>query len=137
MNLLLPISAATAMVLTLFYVKLAFGVIKKRQRHQVALGAGQHADLEAAIRAHGNFAEYVPLALLLLVIAEANHSPWWLVGAAALALIIGRVIHASAITDSDIKRRVQGMKLTFGALALGVAANAAPLVMALLGTPKV
>jgi uncharacterized membrane protein YecN with MAPEG domain len=136
MNLLLPISAATAMVMALFYVKLAFGVIKKRQLHRVALGAGQHADLEAAIRAHGNFAEYVPLALLLLVVAEVNHSPWWLVGAAALSLVTGRIIHASAITDSDLKRRVLGMKLTFGSLALGIVANAAPFIMALINTPK-
>jgi uncharacterized membrane protein YecN with MAPEG domain len=136
MNLLLPISAATAMVMALFFVKLAFGVIKKRQLHRVALGAGQHADLEAAIRAHGNFAEYVPLALLLLVVAEVNHSPWWLVGAAGAVPRHGQDHPRLAITDSDLKRRVLGMKLTFGSLALGIVANSAPFIMALINTPK-
>jgi len=74
MNLPAPVSATTAIILAVLFVKLAFAVIKKRQVHKVVLGTGQHPDLEAAIRAHGNFAEYVPLSLLLIVFAEINHS---------------------------------------------------------------
>jgi len=103
MSLLAPVSATRAIVLAVLFVKLAFAVIKKRQLHKVVLGSGQHADLEAAIRAHGNFAEYVPLALLLIVFAEINRSPSWLV----------------AIAGSDLKNRVLGMQLTFASLALG------------------
>jgi uncharacterized membrane protein YecN with MAPEG domain len=136
MSLLAPVSATTAIVLAVLFVKLAFAVIKKRQLHKVVLGSGQHADLEAAIRAHGNFAEYVPLALLLIVFAEINRSPWWLVAIAALALVAGRYIHAMAMTGSDLKKRVLGMQLTFASLALGVVANVVPMVLALINMPK-
>jgi len=132
MSLFVPVSATTAIVLVGLFVKLAFGVIKKRRAHKVALGTGQHPDLEAAIRAHGNFAEYVPLALLLIVFAEINRSPWWLVAIAAAVLVAGRYVHAIAITGNDLKKRVIGMQLTFASLALGVIANAVPLAIAVM-----
>jgi len=130
MSLLAPVSSVTAIVLAVLFIKLAFGVIKKRRLHKVALGTGQHPDLEAAIRAHGNFAEYVPLSLLLMGFAEINGSPWWLVAMAAVALVAGRTIHATAIPASDLKKRVLGMQLSFASLALGIVANATPLVIA-------
>lgn len=136
MALLVPIASTTALVLAVLYIRLAFAVIKKRRQHKVALGTGQQPDLEAAIRAHGNFAEYVPLALVLLACAELNHAPWWLLLSSALALVIGRTIHASAISGSDLKKRVQGMKLTFASLALGVTANVVPLALGLLNLTR-
>jgi len=132
MGLIAPVCAATAIVLAMLFIKLAFAVIKKRQQHKVALGSGSHPDLEAAIRAHGNFAEYVPLSMLLLLCAELNRSPWWLLASAALALVAGRYIHALAISDGDIRRRVLGMKLTFASLAMGIVANLWPMISGLL-----
>ena len=132
MTLVAPISAGTAMILAVLFIKLAFAVIKKRQQHKVALGTGQHPDLEAAMRAHGNFAEYVPLSLFLLLCAEVNGAYVWMLASAATALVVGRYIHAMAITDSDLKKRVLGMQLTFVSLALGVGANLTALVLALL-----
>ena len=135
MNLLAPVSATTAIILAVLFVKLAFAVIKKRQVHKVVLGTGQHPDLEAAVRAHGNFAEYVQLSLLLLVFAEMNRSPSWLVATSALALVAGRYIHAMAITGGDLNKRVLGMQLTFASLALGVLANVVPLAIAIMSAP--
>ena len=128
MIILVPFSAATATLLTVLFIKLAFAVINRRQQHKVALGSGNHADLESAIRAHGNFSEYVPLSLALLLCAELNRSYWWLLACTSVLLIAGRYIHALAIAHSDLKKRVLGMKLTFAALAMGVIANIAPLV---------
>ena len=137
MTLFVPITACTAILLALLFIRLAFAVIKKRRQHKVALGTGQYPDLEAAIRAHGNFAEYVPLALALLACAELNHAPWWLLVITALALVVGRYVHALAIPGRDLKKRVLGMQLTFASLALGVTANVVPLVLALANTSKV
>ena len=136
MNLLAPVSATAAIILAVLFVRLAFAVIKKRQLHKVLLGTGLHLDLEAAIRAHGNFAEYVPLSLLLIVFAELNRSPSWLVAMAAVALVAGRYIHPMAITGSDLTKRVLGMQLTFASLALGVIANVVPLVAAIMSAPR-
>lgn len=136
MPLLAPVSSATAIILAILFVKLAFDVIRKRHFHKVALGAGQHPDLEAAIRAHGNFAEYVPLSLLLIVCAEINRAPWWLAAIAAVALIAGRTIHAMAIAGNNLKKRVLGMQLTFASLALGAVANGVPLAIGLISMTK-
>ena len=50
----------------LVFVVLSARVIRGRNRRGVNLGHGGHADLETAMRVRGNFAEYVPLALLLI-----------------------------------------------------------------------
>jgi hypothetical protein len=123
MATLAPVTAITASLLVPIYIALAFGVIKKRHQHRVAVGSGNNPDLETAIRAHGNFGEYVPFTLLLLLIAEINGSPAWLLAVVAIMLIGGRLVHARAIPAGDLKKRVLGMKLTFGALAIGAVAN--------------
>lgn len=125
-TLTLPTTPATtlaAVALAALYLRLAFGVIRLRRRHQIRLGTGGHADLEAAVRAHANFAEYVPLALVLLLLAEVNHAAWPLTAIAAALLVYGRVTHAAALQRDDIPRRVTGMKATFGAIALAATAS--------------
>jgi len=118
----IPITAVTASVLALFFQRLSWGVITLRRRHRVSLGSGGHDDLERAIRAQGNFAEYVPLCLVLLGCLEANGAPWWLVAAPGAALVAGRVFHAKGIHEPPPKfsNRIRGMKLTFATL-LGLA----------------
>ena len=129
MKLAAPITALTAIVLVPIFIRLALNVIKKRHVHRVAVGSGEHADLETAIRTHGNFSEYVPFALLLMLCAELNGSPAWLVALVAIMLVVGRLIHASAIPAGNLPNRVRSMKLTFASLALGALANMVPLVM--------
>ena len=128
MKIIAPVTSITLVLLVPLFVRLAFNVIKKRKAHQVALGSGQHADLEAAIRAHGNFSEYVPLVVLLMLVAEINGAPWWLVSVSAALIVVGRFIHAAAIPAGSISKRVQGMKLTFAALVMGCVANLAALI---------
>jgi uncharacterized membrane protein YecN with MAPEG domain len=132
MKLLAPVTALTAIILVPLLLRLAFGVIRKRREHRIAVGTGNQADLEAAIRAHGNFIEYVPFVLLLLLCAEVNGAPLWLTVPAGTALVAGRLIHAGAIPAGDIAKRVRGMKLTFASIALGAVANIAPFVALLI-----
>lgn len=132
MKLFAPITAITLVVLVPMYIRLAFGVIRKRRQHRIAVGSGNNADLEAAIRAHGNFSEYVPFALILILAAEINGTPIWLSALVAALLVSGRLIHAAAIPAGDLAKRVQAMKLTFASLVLGAIANIVPLVTSLL-----
>ena len=118
-----PIAALTASALSVLYIRLAFGVIALRRKHGVRLGTGQQDELEAAVRAHANFAEYVPLTLLMIAIAEINHGAWPITLLAAALLVFGRLNHASALARDDIPLRVRGMKATFAAIATAVVAN--------------
>jgi len=70
---MLKITAIYAAILTFVYVKLTLNVINLRRQNEVSLGDGGRDDLQQAIRSHGNFAEYVPLGLILLGCLEVNH----------------------------------------------------------------
>ena len=115
---MLIITSIIASVLAINFVQLSLAVIGLRRKNKVSLGSGGQEDLERAIRAHGNFAEYVPIGLILLGTLELNAAPWWVVSIAGVAIIIGRLIHAKGINTPppDFKKRVLGMKLTFGTL---------------------
>lgn len=113
---MLPITSFYAGLFTLYFVRLAFAVIRLRRTNKVALGAGGSSALEGAIRAHGNFAEYVPLGLLLLGLCESHGVHPGLVATLGGVLALGRVLHARALQQAHLKLRVRGMVLTFGAL---------------------
>jgi uncharacterized membrane protein YecN with MAPEG domain len=93
----------TAAILGLIYMVLTARVVAARLKGKVMLGdgapanSGQPSDLLKAIRAHGNFAEYVPLALILLAAVEACHAPHILCLALAGMLVLGRVLHPIGI----------------------------------------
>ncbi len=117
----LPVTAVTAAILGLIFFRLSMNVIAYRRQHKVSLGSGGHDDLERAMRAQGNFAEYVPLSLILMACLEFNAAPWWLVAATSVALIAGRLLHAEGINEPppNFALRVLGMKFTlFNLIAL-------------------
>ena len=122
---MLLVTSIIAAVLTIIFVRLSFAVIGLRRKNKVGLGSGGHEDLERAIRAQGNFAEYVPFGIILIACLEINGAPWWLVAFPGIALIIGRLIHAIGINSPppDFSKRVLGMMLTFGTLITLVILN--------------
>lgn len=115
---MLLITSIIAATLTIIFLKLSFAVIGLRRKNQIGLGSGGIDDLERAIRAQGNFAEYVPFGIILIACLELNAAPWWLVTIPGITLIIGRLIHAKGINvpPPDFSKRILGMKLTFGTL---------------------
>ena len=112
---MLLVTSIIAAVLTAIFIKLSFAVIGLRRKNKVGLGSGGHEDLERAIRAQGNFAEYVPFGIILVSCLELNGAPWWLVAIPGITLIIGRLIHAVGINvpPPDFSKRILGMQFTF------------------------
>jgi uncharacterized protein len=88
---------AYAAVLGLIFVALSVMTIAERRKTGVSLGAGDSDRLLRRIRAHANFAEYVPLALILIGGAAITGAPLWFVNASCIVLVAGRVLHATAI----------------------------------------
>jgi uncharacterized membrane protein YecN with MAPEG domain len=123
------ITALYAALLTLLYLYLSVRVIGRRRAIRVALGDGGDRSLLRRQRVHANFAEYVPLALILMALAEAQGLPHWMLQALGLGLLAGRLVHAYGVSGEPerLAARSAGMGLTFTVLALGAAAN---LVMA-------
>ena len=132
---MLFITSIIASVLTIIFVRLSFAVIRLRRKNKVGLGSGGHEELERAIRAQGNFAEYVPFGIMLIACLEINGAPWWLVAVPGITLIAGRLIHAKGINvpPPDFSQRVLGMKFTFNTLIALVVLNLGWTLYKLLG----
>jgi len=111
--------------LALIFLWLSLRVIRHRRAERIPLGSGGNAALERAVRAHANFAEFVPFAVLLLLLAEWGGAwPALLHGLGAL-LVAARLSHGIGIVQEpeDFRLRVFGMMGTFG--VMGIAALAA------------
>ncbi len=117
------ISALYASLIALWIAHLAFKVIGLRRQHLVSLGDGGHNDLQAAIAAHANTIEYTPILLLLMFALEYNGGNIFILHFTGIMMLIGRVIHAKALSDNNIDNRVVGMKFTFNTLFILVGAN--------------
>ncbi|KKL00559.1 glutathione S-transferase [Rheinheimera mesophila] len=117
----LAITSFYAAVLALFYVVLAGLVIRQRFKHRVGLGTGKDVELLQAVRMHGNFAEYVPLLLILVALLELQQSEIWQLHLVAGLTLAGRVLHAIGLWRSSgtSAPRFLGMITTFAALIFG------------------
>lgn len=113
---IVPVYAA---VLALLLVALSIRVIKLRRAGKIAVGHGDSPLLLRAVRVQANFAEYVPLALILLGYLEIQQFSGYLVHGLCLALVIGRLAHAYGMSQQpeDFRFRVAGMSVTFFVLA--------------------
>lgn len=94
----LEITALYAALLGVLFIFLSFMVSKNRLRAHVSLGDGSDEGLEQAIRAQGNFAEYVPMALLLLGLVEVQGAAAGLVHGLGATLLVSRLMHAWGIS---------------------------------------
>jgi uncharacterized protein len=119
-----------AALLALLYLGLTAQVIRARYRTRTALGDGDDPGLARAIRAHANFAEYVPLTLILLILAELQGAWPWLLHLQGAMLLAGRAVHAYGISQVDevLPRRSIGVALTLVVLVAAAASNLVLLV---------
>ena len=116
----LPVTALYAGLMGLWLLVLAFAVMRERRRNDVSVGDAGVPALQRAIRAHGNAVEYVPVALILLGLAEGMGMPGWLLHLAGLALTAGRLLHGWYFLTgaARLNVRVAGMMLTVAVIAL-------------------
>jgi uncharacterized membrane protein YecN with MAPEG domain len=120
---LLPTLAATtglyAALLALLYGALALRVVRLRLALKQPLGDGGHAALQRAVRVHGHFAEYVPLALLLLLLLELARLPAALLHGYGLLLLASRAAHAIGVArvPEHLGWRLAAMVITCNLLA--------------------
>lgn len=125
--MILVVTPTYAALLGLLFAYLSVRVISARRRARVALGDGGDRALLRRQRVQGNFAEYVPLVLVLMTLVELQGAPAPLLHAIGLALLAGRLVHAIGVSrePEPFRLRVAGMALTFAALIGGAVANLA------------
>ncbi len=109
------ISLFVAALHALLYLALSLRVVLRRRASRVGVGSGGDAVLARRVRVHANFAEYVPLALLLLALLELCGAAPALVWTCGLGLLLARVLHALGLGASAgySSGRFAGTLLTF------------------------
>ncbi len=102
-------------LLALWFVVLSVRVVRERRHNKISLGDGGNTQLQRAMRGHANFAEYVPLALLLIAVLELSRFPPYVLHGLGLTLLAARLLHGYALSFSAHFRfgRVAGAGLTF------------------------
>jgi uncharacterized membrane protein YecN with MAPEG domain len=108
------IVAGYAAILGLIFIYLSSRVMAARRASGVALGTGGDRTLERWARVHANFAEYVPLAIILLVLMEIRGNAAWYLHLLCIGLVVGRVAHAFGLSHEPdrIFYRAAGVLLT-------------------------
>ncbi len=117
-----------AALLCAMYIALSVYTVRGRMRFKIGIGDSGHEGIRRRIRAHANFAEYAPLYLMMLWIAESGGLPSSVVHVLGLIFIFGRVLHAYSLLVEEgydeeriVKggyKRIAGMVCTFGTLAI-------------------
>ena len=121
----LSITPIYAALFALFFVALSLRVIRFRRSARISLGDGGDEELRRGSRVHANFAEYVPLTLVLMTLAELQGQPGWSVHAIGALLAVGRLAHAYGVSQAPqiLKLRVLGMVTTIAAMVTAAVAN--------------
>jgi uncharacterized membrane protein YecN with MAPEG domain len=87
-----------AAALVLWFLVLTLRVAQERGKARIFLGDGGNVAVQRVIRGHANFAEYVPLALLLLAILEISRFSLYVIHALGLTLLLARLLHGYALS---------------------------------------
>ncbi len=110
----MPVFYVCAGLLGLLAVALALNVGLMRGRKRINLGDGGDAEMQAAVRAHGNLVEFAPLTLLMIYMASDFYG-FRMVAALSVVLLVARVLHAGGMLGLIPKGRLRG---TLGSTAI-------------------
>lgn len=71
--------------------------------------------MQRMVRVHGNAAEYVPIALLLMLLCELNGGPSAWPHVAGVTFVVARLVHARALGRNAVPNssRAVGQTLTW------------------------
>jgi hypothetical protein len=115
----IPITAVFVALLALMLVGISIRVTVLRARKKISLFDGGDPELGRALRAQGNFIEYVPIALALMGLIEGLGAKPWLVYTFGAVLLAARLAHAWGLYSDVFRARVIGTSVTWFLLAAG------------------
>ena len=115
----------TTGILGLLLLFLSGYVIAGRVKFKIDIGDGGNETMRRRIRVQSNFIEYVPVALILIMLVESGPiGPAWLSGALGTTLVVARLWHAQGLLGSSgtsagrfMGTNLTGLVILVGALA--------------------
>jgi uncharacterized membrane protein YecN with MAPEG domain len=100
----LPITALYAGILTIFALALSARAGSFRAKSGVSVLFGNPANMELAerVRIHQNFLEYIPMAIIVMVLIEANGGSSTFLHIMGIVLIVARIAHAIGLKHDNM-----------------------------------
>lgn len=117
LGLVTPLYAA---ILALFQVYLSWRVVSLRNKYQIRMGDGGHTELTGAVRVHGNLLEYLPTAIILLLLLEVQGFNSGIIHVLGLLLLFARLLHVKGIHDpaGASRSRKIGTRMTWAQMTI-------------------
>ena len=124
------VTALYGSILGLMIVALGINVTMHRVKLRVALGDGGNPVMLRMMRIHANAIEYLPIAVLLMLVYELNAGMRILLHVVGIALVVGRIIQTAAMWSTPVAGagRGIGQSLTWLAIAVLAIANLVKLI---------
>lgn len=98
-------------------IVLAYRITLLRSKHGVPLGMGEAPQLTVAIRQHANNAEYLPLAIVMLLLCELCGGASVVLHLIGGGLLVARISHAAGLPlPAPNPLRWTGTALTFAGI---------------------
>ncbi|MEA2993739.1 MAG: uncharacterized protein QOD40_2659 [Alphaproteobacteria bacterium] len=120
--MLVSLTALYAAILAIVTIALGINVTVHRARLGISLGDDGNPQMRRMIRLHGNAAEYVPLAVVLMLIYEINGGAHLALHIIGVGLVAGRVIQTLGMWSSDTPNLARGAGQTLTWLAVAALA---------------
>lgn len=118
--MLTPVTTTSvyAVFLAVLFLALSGRAMLARRRARVPFGEGVGEELRRHLRAHGDFIEYTPMALILMALLELQGAGDFVLNVVGLLLLAGRVVHAFGIGQipENTKARRIGTSLTIASM---------------------
>ncbi len=89
----LQVTALYAVPLALIYLVLWFNIARTRAALKVLIGHGDNTQLHERIRCHGNFVDWVPMVMILMILAESLGADAIYLHVSGALLVLGRAVH--------------------------------------------
>ena len=118
----MPVVFLYAALLGLLFVSLSTRTILTRRRLGISLGDAGDDSMLRAIRVHSNFAEYVPLSLLLIYFVEIGGASPLFVHALGASVVAGRVLHAYGLGGREERSMFRALGMALTLTPIGIAA---------------
>lgn len=120
----LEITSLYAVPLAILMFVLWMNVTKTRAKMAVSIGNNGDVGLHEKIRRHGNFIEWVPMVLLMMLIAEMRSANGMALHVAGVLLVLSRVAHPFGLRHDNPNHALRIIGNTGSLLALFVATGA-------------
>jgi uncharacterized membrane protein YecN with MAPEG domain len=124
------VTALYGSILGLMIVALGINVTAHRVKLAVPLGDGDNPVMLRMMRIHANAIEYLPIAVLLMLVYELNAGMRILLHVVGIALVVGRILQTAAMWSTPLPGagRGIGQSLTWLSITVLAIANLVKLI---------